>query len=135
MGKGIMFFIFVGLSILLAGGLAFPDSPAMWLASSDNLFTYLRIALLVLLGSLLVTRPPRNVYFRMFVGMVSTGLGLWALHGTYANEIQLLDGLSIVGACISMGIVALEFNPEESFDQLAEQNRSRTAGKGQAAAA
>jgi len=113
MGKVIMFLIFIGLAILLVGGIVSPATPAMWLASSSHAFMYLRIGLMTLLGLLLVTNPPRNIYFRTFVGLAAVIMSAWSLGSTYNNHMQLLDSLSILGASVTMGIVALEYTPDE----------------------
>lgn len=123
MGKGIMFLIFVGIAVLLIGGIYFPQDQAMWMASTAESFTWLRGGLLVLLGSLLITHPPRNVYFRIFVGAFSSALALWVLHDTYTNAMAILDSFALLGAACAMGIVALEYEPEDLYDSLTEQNR------------
>ena len=118
MGKTIMFLIFVGLAILLVGGLVSPTAPALWLASTAQGYMYLRIGLLALLAILLLTNPPRNVYFRAFVGILAVTLGAWSIEATYQNHMQFLDTLSILGASVTMAIVALEYQPDETEENI-----------------
>jgi len=113
MSKGIMALIFAELGILLFSGLLDPNDPAMWLASTAVGYTFLRLGLIAILGLLLVTHPPRNKYLRIFVGATAVLLSVWSLQSMYREDMKLLDGLANLGAAISMGIVALEYQPEE----------------------
>jgi MFS-type transporter involved in bile tolerance (Atg22 family) len=96
------------LGILFIGGLALPASPAFWWASNSGNFAVLRLLLAVIVGVLLVTEPPRNLYFRLFVGVMSTGLITWSIIGTYENHMLFLDTLSLLATGIACYITALE---------------------------
>jgi hypothetical protein len=99
----------------------------MWLASSATGYSVLRAGLILIILALLVTNPPRNKVFRMFVGFLATGLTVWVLTSTYQNHMQLLDSASILTATVSMGIVALEFQPtaEKTVDIKALRARKK----------
>lgn len=127
MSKLILFLTFLVLTILLAGGLIAPNDPTMWLASSATGYMALRAILMVVIVALLITNPPRNKVFRAFVGFLATGLFVWAVTATYQNHMQFLDSASILAAAISMGIVALEFQPtvETTVDLKALRARKK----------
>lgn len=108
MSKFILFLAFTGLAFLAVFSIVAPTDPAVWLASTSHNFVLIRAGLMALIFALLVTNPPRNIYFRVFVGLLSVGLTSWALYETYNNQIKILDSFSILAASISTGIVALE---------------------------
>jgi len=129
MSKLILFLSFLSLTFLFIGGLLFPGNSTMWLAADGTGYAILRLTMMIVLLALLITNPPRNISFRIFVGFLSTGLGVWALTSTYQNNMQVLDGASIMLASISMAIAALEYNYEpEPIDlemlRLAKRTRS-----------
>ena len=108
MSKVILLMSFFALNILLLFGLFAPNSPVMWLASSSVNFAFLRMVLMLVLVALLVTKPPRNIVFRICVGFLSVGLVSWSLVSTYNNQMMLLDTLVILQTCISAGLIILE---------------------------
>lgn len=122
MSKVVLFFSIVSLSILLFFGLVDPNSPVMWMASTTEIFTYIRMALIVILVGLIVTHPPRNIHFRAFVGVVSVSVTSWALNATYNNEMAFLDTLALLQFSISAGLIALE----RGYEEVAEQLQKRT---------
>ncbi|GAC1499389.1 MAG: hypothetical protein NVS1B10_02040 [Candidatus Saccharimonadales bacterium] len=116
MNKLLMFLSFTSLSVLLTGGLIAPSSPEMWLAGSSLSLTILRILMMVVLASLLLTKPPRAKLYRAVVMLFAIGLLSWSTSSTYQNKMQLLDSFSIMAASISMGISVLEFKKEEAAE-------------------
>ena len=112
MGKSVILLSFLGIAILLIGCLVAPESSAFWLAAKSDGYTVVRLVLLVSLGALLVTNPPRNKALRMVIGGVASIIGVWALGATYQNEMQILDSMAILAACVSSGIAVLEYIPE-----------------------
>jgi hypothetical protein len=111
MGKLIIFLSFLSLGFLLTLSFIAPNAPEMWMASAATGYNVLRAALMVILLALLVTNPPRNVYFRCFVGLIAIALGAWSIWSTYEDHLQLFDTVSILAASVSMGIAVLEYNP------------------------
>lgn len=108
MGKVLLFSSACGLLFLLVFGIHDPDNPMVWMASTSEEFVLLRGFLIVVLLGLLVTHPPRNVFFRSFVGLLSVSLAGWASYATYNNEMKFLDTMALLQFSISAGIVALE---------------------------
>jgi hypothetical protein len=111
MGKILHILTCACLVLLLFGTAWFPDSSAFWLASSTNFFEYMRGVLLCVLVVQLVTKPPRNIYFRLAYGMLATAVGAWALKATYDAQMEALDSLSLLAAAIAIGVTALELRP------------------------
>ena len=121
MGKSVILLSFLGIALLLVGCLVAPESAAFWLATKSQDYTIIRLVLLISLGLLLVTNPPRNKVLRTVIGAVASVTGLWALGQTYQNEMQILDSMSILAASVSAGIAVLEYVPdtEEIGEKLA----------------
>jgi len=118
MSKLVLFLSLLGVIILLTFGIADPNSPVVWLASTSHNFAYLRLGMIVALLALLVTNPPRNVYLRTFVGAAALAMVSWSLSATYNNHMKFLDTLSILEVSISAGLVVLERDYEEVVEQL-----------------
>ena len=112
MSKFILFSSFICLGILSAFGLAAPGSPIMWMASTSHTFEYIRLAVMVMLASLLVTTPPRHKVLRLAVGLASVVLVSWSYYQTFFNHMQFLDGMAFFIAGIASAIVALEYRHE-----------------------
>lgn len=93
---------------LLIGGLYYPNSPLMWLASTTTSFAVIRGAILVLLGVLLIVRPPRPVYVRAIIGAAATALLVSAVWFTATYMIQPIDTVVFIEVAIIFGIEALE---------------------------
>lgn len=112
MSKLVLLLSLLGIGILLIFGIVSPDSPVMWMASTSDNFTWLRVAMIIILLSLLFTHPPRNVYLRAVVGAIAVTVSGWALFETYANHMELLDTLSLLEVSVTTGITVLEREPE-----------------------
>jgi hypothetical protein len=108
MGKTILFLSFIGIAFLCIGGALFPNSPAMWLASTSVNFAWLRLGMMLVLIALLITNPPRNIILRVIVGVFATALATWSLYATYTNQMKLLDSLSLLEVSVSTGLAVLE---------------------------
>jgi hypothetical protein len=109
MSKLILWLSFIAVALLFACSLISPASPALWLASTATNYMIIRGVLMVMLLALIMSDPPRYVWFRVFVGFVSIGLAAWSLSSTYQNIMPILDGAAFLVASIAMGIAALEF--------------------------
>jgi hypothetical protein len=124
MGKFILFMSFLILGILVTLSFLVPNTAAMWLASTASSYNLVRISLMIIVLGLLVTNPPRNTYFRYFVGLITVTLSIWAIAATYQNDMQFLDTISILATGISMGIVVLEYGPAEADNTIIEREKS-----------
>jgi hypothetical protein len=113
MGKVVIFLSLVSLVILQVGSMVLATSPIMWLASATVPYEVVRGVLAILLLALLVTHPPRQVALRTLVGLTAAGVLVSALWLTYANQMLLLDSLSMSAAGVSMAIAAFELNDSE----------------------
>lgn len=113
MSKLILFLSMIGLCTLFTLGLLAPDNSVMWLASTSLNFAILRAVLIITLLTLLVTNPPRNVYMRIFIGIISTFLVVWVLNATFNNQMKLVDTLSLLPVSIVAGLDILEQDVEE----------------------
>lgn len=114
MSKFLASLTLIGIGVMFALGVAAPNNPAMWLASTTGAFALLRLALIGVLVALIVTNPPRNVYLRIFVGIVSTTIAAWAIVATYQNAMKFLDTFALLAFSITSGLIALEL---EDFDE------------------
>ena len=112
MGKVILFLSFLSLGILVVLSNYAPQSSAIWLASTEHSFNLLRAGVMIVLATLLITNPPRHSYLRIFAGVFATMLGIWSLRATYQNQMQFLDGASLLTASIAMAIASMERKPQ-----------------------
>jgi len=110
MGKLLVFLSLVSLVFLEVGSYLFPSDPVMWLATSSHAFETLRLLIMPILVTLLITNPPRHLTLRYFVGGVSAVLLVAVTLLTYSNVMNMLDSLAFAAAGIAMGIVSLEIN-------------------------
>jgi hypothetical protein len=105
----------------------------MWLASTSKGFAELRIIMMIVLATLLVTVPPRHPVLRGLVGTSALILLSWTLYGTYNNSIKFVDSMSLLLMSISTALAALEqgFDPKPiSFERKADDPFSkRVPGK------
>lgn len=108
MTKLILVLSSIGLALTLLLGMYDPSNSMMWLASTTQTFTIVRAGLLLVIFSLLVTDPPRNVYLRAIVGLLSV-VTVGATAGAfYNNHMQVLDAFLLMAIGISSGITVLE---------------------------
>lgn len=113
MAKFLLFLSFMCLGTLLVLSVVAPNTSAVWLASTATSYNIIRGGLMLVLFVLLITNPPRNKYFRFFVGSLAVSLSVWSVLASYQNNMKLLDTTSILAATVSMGIVALEYRSTE----------------------
>lgn len=126
MTKLVLILSFIGLALLLTVGMIDPNNAIMWLASTSENFQIIRSGLLLVIFSLLVTEPPRNVVLRMIVGTISVGLLGWGAAGVWNNALPVMDGLLFLSVGLAAGITVLERNtyPEEFHVALKESKKS-----------
>ncbi len=108
MSKAVFKLSLLGISILFFFGIFAPDSPVMWMATTSDLYTGIRLVAMLMLIALLLTHPPRNIYLRMVIGSLAVVLASWTLSMTYQNKMQFLDCLSLLQVSISTGLAVLE---------------------------
>jgi hypothetical protein len=108
MSKFVLLASLFATAVLFSFGLTDPNSPVMWLASTTMAFAWLRLIMMVILATLLMTHPPRNIFLRMFIGAFATALAGWSLYSTYNNQMALLDTLVILQFSIASGLIVLE---------------------------
>jgi hypothetical protein len=87
---------------------AFPQSSFMWLATLSTNFTLLRIVLITLLATLLITTPFVDHHMNGLLGILGFSIITWVVLTTYSNNMQILDSLAFMGAGLSLAIEALE---------------------------
>ena len=106
------------IGAMLFDGLYNPDSPLMWLASTATAYAYLRLGLVVILLGLLAFRPPRSLYGRVFLAVMSFVLGTstFVLVGQYS--IAFLDAIVFIEVAIILMLEALETD-QQTVRQLA----------------
>lgn len=112
---------------LLVGGLYYPDSPLMWLASTSTGFAVLRAIALVWLAVLLVTHPPRPAYLRMLLGAGAVGLLGASLWLTKTYVMQPIDTVVFIELAIISGIEALEGGVERVLSRELSHKRKTAA--------
>lgn len=95
-------------SALLIGGVYFPNYPLMWLAGTSMSFEVVRAVLIVLLGILLFSNPPRALMFRYLIGGMAVSLivVIGILTATY--KINVIDIIVFSEIAVIFGIEALE---------------------------
>jgi len=128
MGKLILLLSLLGTAMLFSLGINDPSNSIMWLASTSVNFTYLRLAMMIVLTFLLVTHPPRNIFLRDVIGAFSICLMGWAVWETWAYAMNVLDLLSILQYGVSTGLIVLEskrFPLETTDDRIIAARKSR----------
>lgn len=110
MDRLVMFLPLAAIGTLTLFGIFSPDSSVMWLASTTTGYMVVRTVMAVILAALLLTRPPRNHLFRIFVGIFSAGLAYWSLSQTYQNHMAFLDTMTILTFATSCSIAVAELD-------------------------
>ncbi len=96
------------VSALLIGGFYYPNSLVMYLVDTSPILTGLKIAVAVLLFSLLVTNPPRSRALRTTVGGTSVFLFIMTAYLMLTFQMFVLDAVVFLQVAILFGIEALE---------------------------
>lgn len=101
-------FAFVALTAVLLGSYFAPDTPALWLTSSDASTQFLRLLLIVILGAQLVTTPPRALLLKgitMASALFAIGFGVYSLGGVTS---PIVDTFLFLQTGIALAITAIE---------------------------
>lgn len=94
-----------------------PIYPVSWLASTSLDFALIRTFLAVLLLALLVTNPPRKIYFRSIMAITAI-VTLTLATSMFGNfTVALLDYMLFILASINFAIAALEPLPSKKASQ------------------
>lgn len=114
------------MAALLFSGIYAPNSPLMWLASTDPGYAYIRGGIIAVLIILLATNPPRSLHFRVSLGMFSALLCGVAVYLTWNFSLPLVDALSFVEVAAVCAVEALEMEtlkltPNRFFVARAEE--------------
>lgn len=124
MRKFILFLAFLSLGLLVTLSVLAPNSSPMWIAATTTPFVVLRTFIMAILFTLMTTSPPRNVYFRGFVSVVTVVLAGWVLGN---DGLKILDSISLIGTCCAMGVTVLEVTPETTPRLVSSKQKVATA--------
>ena len=107
-GKTLIISTLLFVLLLLAGSVYFPQTFLMSLADTSVTYQVLRVAIVLLLVSILVTKPPRSLKVRAMIGGWSFLLAVQAVEALFSYQLRLLDGLVFLEVSIILAIEALE---------------------------
>ena len=107
-GKTLIISTLLFVLVLLTGGIYFPHTFLMSLADTSLTYQVLRGAIVILLVSILVTKPPRSLKVRAMIGGWSFLLAMQAVEALFSYQLRLLDGLLFLEVAIILAIEALE---------------------------
>ena len=77
-------------------------------ASSDIIMQGVRVALISLLASLLITSPPRSIHFRTILGVVSAALSFSVVFMLERYTIGFIDAMFFVEVAIIFALESIE---------------------------
>lgn len=100
----------VFVSVLLIGGLYYPQSLLMAFAGTGTAYLVVRVAVMLLLIGLLVTNPPRSHLFRTMLGVWAVALSVLAAQLLLTYQLHLLDAIVFIEVAIIFGVEALEMS-------------------------
>lgn len=109
---------------LLLGGIYYPNSPLMWLAGTSIIYAVLRAILIIILGVLLFSNPPRAYLFRYGIGLVAVVLGVATAVCALTYKINIVDAVVFIEIAIIFGIEALEAPAEYKSVMASRQKRT-----------
>lgn len=110
---------------LIAGTFLFPTSPIMWLAGTSVAYTIFRVIMAGMLLTVLFTTPPRKLFVRLTMGILSMVLVGWGLELMFQGSYKLLDMILFVELGIAFGLAALEVTDEHLSDALASTKQKQ----------
>lgn len=93
---------------LFIGAVYYPASPLMWLAGTTLKFEIARGIVMAALIAILVTTPPRAVWFRYVLGATSLVLGVGSIIMMFQYTLPIVDTVVFIESAIILGIEALE---------------------------
>lgn len=93
---------------LMVGSAYFAGDPFMWFASTEPMYQYIRLALVLILVSLLITDPPRSLWFRSLLAVCALTIVALTLYGVQIYEINLVDAVVFIEVALIFAIETLE---------------------------
>jgi len=111
-------------AVLLFGGIYFPNSPLMWLASTSLWFEIIRAGLIVMLGILLFSKPPRALYLRCAFGAIALVLGIVTVMFLVTYKINLIDAVVFIEIAVIFCLEALEATEEHPIALASKQSNA-----------
>lgn len=102
------------ITTLFVGGIYYQDNPLMWLASTTNEFAYLRGAIIFTLVVLVISNPPRGLFFRASMMTLSAFIGVVVFTQLDQYQIQIVDAIVMCEVAILLAIEGLELSEEKS---------------------
>lgn len=110
-GKTLVILTMLFVLMLLAGSVYFPNTTLMSLADTSLTYTTIRGGIIVMLISILVTKPPRALALRGMLGSWALLLALRAIDALLSYEMHVLDSVVFMEVAIILAIEALEKQP------------------------
>jgi hypothetical protein len=98
---------------LLVATYAFPTNSILWLADTSTIFSAFRVGMALVLLAVLCSAPPRHIYARLSMGILSLGLLVAGVVSCLSATTYILDTVLFFALGASLGIEALEFNEDE----------------------
>ncbi len=108
MSKFLLGSSFLSLALLLSFTIHDPNNAIVWLASSSHGYIVARCALMIIILVLLTTHSFLNIPLRIIIGMLAGGLWVYTCTGTFNNQIQLEDAMTLLMVGISAVVTVLE---------------------------
>lgn len=97
--------------LLLIGGVFFPNTLEMRLADTSSAYALIRVTILALLITILVTNPPRSRALRAVLGAWAVLLAALASSVVVSYSVELFDAIVFLQVAVILGIEALEITP------------------------
>ncbi len=111
---------FACLIVLLAGFYIMPSNQALLMASGDSVHQITRAILASVIMVQILTKPPRQLWFRASAYILS-GLAItWTIYQTYNYNMMPLDTLSILAGSFAILVSSVErsiVSKEESSER------------------
>lgn len=119
MSKILLFLSLISIVILALGTAFIPNNQIFLFANDSNLFQYVREIIASILFIQIITKPPRQIVFRILAGIIAITVGGWALISTYNGTMPFLDTFAFLASAAAIGITALEVRPatKTSYDK------------------
>lgn len=112
------------IATFLFGTIYKPDTPLMLFAGDGVIFTVIRSILLVMLGVLLFTNPPRRLWVRHVLGAAAIVTLTMATTMVLHYMLPIADAMIMVQASVILGIEALEIQPKPVVFPKSQAERS-----------
>lgn len=96
------------IATFLFGSIYKPETPLMLFAGNGTVFTVIRSIMLVALGALLLTNPPRKPWMRHVLGATAVIILTVATTMVLHYMLPIADTMLMVQASVILGIEALE---------------------------